>query len=444
MTSVPGPEPFSILDIYPGLGNFRNDIALEVLFRNDSGTDEGESSSVSRRTTTLAWGLCALGIVGMLAGVALQEALDHANEGGWVEHVGLLIAFASFPVIGALIASRQPRNALGWIFVFIGVSIGLLLVGTEYAFLAFVKEPNATWPGATFGAWLGQWLWFPSLMLIPSLGLLLFPNGKPPSKKWRWLVWGCGIIIAIACAASAFQQRLSIETTETGVTKSIDNPFGLLPIDDGEAAVDPFFFLFFGFTILCVASVIVRYRRAQTEERQQLKLLLLAASLFVITIILGDTFDLPEILFPLTLWTIPCAIGVAILKYRLYDVDAVINKTLVYGVLSGLLGLIYLGIVVVLQQALDPVTQQSDLAIAGSTLAVAALFGPLRSRVQAFIDRRFYRRRYNAAATLSEFTSRLRDEVDLDSLTHELVTVVSSTMQPSHASVWLRRDLIHE
>jgi hypothetical protein len=234
-----------------------------------------------------------------------------------------------------------------------------------------------------------------------------------------------------------FQSGISVGEGPDDVLK-IDNPVGFLPFADGEEAAGPVFAIFLFGAFFCLVSLIVRFRRGGAEQRQQLKLLMLGAGAFVITAFLGDTYDLPEILFPLTLWMIPGAIAVAILKYRLYDVDAVINRTLVYGVLTAMLALIYFGIVVLLQRFLDPVTQQSDLAIAGSTLAVAGLFRPLRSRVQAFIDRRFYRRRYDASTTLEGFATRLRDEVDLDSLTQELVTVVGSTMQPKHASIWLR------
>ncbi|MDP9069067.1 MAG: hypothetical protein M3N53_12085 [Actinomycetota bacterium] len=379
----------------------------------------------------LAWGLCAVALASMAGASVMQELLGHANDDGVVEHIALLLGFASFPVIGALIASRRPRNAVGWIFLQVGVGVGILLVATEYTYLAFVKEPGE-WPGATLAAWLEQWLWFPGLMAIPTLGLLLFPDGQPPTPRWRWLVWATGAAIAVVTFASMFQGRLE------GEGYSLENPVGFLPFEDGEKAVDPVLFAFFGLMFLCLASLIVRFRRAGAEQRQQLKLLLLAAVTFSVAIFLGDTFDLPEIIFPLVLWTIPGAIGVAILKYRLYDIDAIINRTLVYGVLTAILAFVYFGLVVALQQTLGRLTEESDLAVAGSTLAVAALFRPLRARLQAFIDRRFYRRKYNARLTLESFSSRLREDVDLDHLARDLTKVVQETMQPAHVSVWLR------
>ena len=390
-----------------------------------------KAAGVSKRYPILAWGLCAVALGGMAAGAIMQDALGHSDEESWIEQVGLLVGFASFPVIGALVASRRPENAIGWIFVGIGMAIGILLPATEYAYYGLVKSPGVR-PGVHLAAWLAEWLWFPALAAIPTVGLLLFPDGRPPSRRWNWLAWVSTGLIAVVSAGSMFQSRLN----DGGY--SVDNPVGFLPWRDGETALEGVFILLFPLMGLCFASLFVRYRRASSEQRQQLKLLLLAALLFVVAITLGDTFELPEVIFPLVLWTIPGAIGVSILKYRLYDIDLIINRTLVYVSLSGVLAGMYLGIVVLLQQALGGVTEDSDLAVAGSTLAVAAMFGPLRSRIQAFIDRRFYRRKYDARLTLESFSSRLRDDVDLEHLASDLTGVVRETMQPAHVSVWLK------
>lgn len=397
-----------------------------------------EVAGVKRWIPALAWGLCTVAVISLVVGALVQEALGRSDEGGLVEDIALMVGFASFPVIGALIASRFPSNALGWIFIGIGLAVGILVVTTEYSYLAFVKEPAGSWPGATLSAWLDQWLWYPGLMAIPTFGLLLFPDGRPPSARWSWVAWASGILIVVVSAASAFQTRLTGGGNGPGDWYSIDNPVGFLPFEDGEKAMEPVFVLIFPLMILSLLSLVVRFRRSGAEQRQQLKLLLWASLIFGVAITLGDTFDLPEVIFPLTLWMIPGAIGVAILKYRLYDVDVIINRTLVYGALTGVLVLVYLGIVFVLQSLLTGVTQDSDLAVAGSTLAVAALFGPARARIQSFIDQRFYRRKYDARRTLESFSARLRDSVDLESLSGELVGVVGETMQPAHASVWLR------
>jgi hypothetical protein len=389
-------------------------------------------AGVKRWIPALGWGLCVLALALLVGGALLQEVTGHANQESTLEHVALLVGFASFPVIGSLIASRHPRNALGWIFLLVGLGVGVLLVATEYSYMAFVKEPSSYWPGATLAAWLGQWLWYPCLMAIPSLALLLFPDGRPPTQRWRWLVWATGLSIGLVSGASMFQRRLQ------GDGFAVDNPVGFLPFADGEQAAEPIFLAFFGVMFLSVASVVVRFRRARPEQRQQIKLLLMASVIFAVAIFLGDTFDLPEIIFPLVLWLIPGAIGVAILRYRLYDIDLVINRTLVYALLTGILVMTYLAIVFALQQVLSDATRESDMAVAASTLAVAALFRPLRTRIQLFIDRRFNRQRYDAQRTIEAFAAKLREDVDLDHLSSDLSAVVTETMQPAHVSVWLR------
>jgi hypothetical protein len=196
-----------------------------------------------------------------------------------------------------------------------------------------------------------------------------------------------------------------------------------------------------------VTSLFVRFRGSLGVERQQLKWLALGGSvllacfgsIFLIEALVADLGDVSvTLIIALAILCLPVSIGIAVRKTRLYDVDVVINRALVYGALTGILGSAYLGTVVVVQSALQPFTRDSDVAVAASTLAMAALFRPLRSRVQSFIDRRFYRSRYDASETLRAFSSRIRDQVDLDALGRELVTVVGTTMQPAHASLWLR------
>lgn len=390
-----------------------------------------EVAGVKRWIPALAWGLCIAALVSMAAGILMQELLGRVNQEGLIEQIALKVGFGSFPVIGALIASRQPSNAIGWIFLMVGLGVGALLPAEEYAHLALVSEPGA-WAGASFAAWLAQWLWFPGLMAIPTLGFLLFPNGRPPSHRWNWVAWASIAVIACVTGGAMFQGRLD------GQGYSLNNPVGFLPFADAEQTLGPLFLLLFPLMLLSLGSMIVRYLRGGAEQRQQLKLLLVAAVAFAIALFLGEAFGLPGVFMAFALWMIPSAIGVAILKYRLYDIDLIINRTLVYGVLTAILVLAYLGIVFLLQQVLSGFTRESDLAVAGSTLAVAAMFRPLRVRVQHFIDRRFYRRKYDAQQTLENFSSRLRDDVDLDHLARDLSSVVRETMQPAHVSVWLR------
>jgi hypothetical protein len=372
----------------------------------------------------------------MGAGKVLEEASNAPSDGSLVEDILLSLAFFSFPVLGALVASRQPRNAMGWIFIAIGLGVGLLVAGAEYAYYGLVLDNEV--PGAAVGAWFEEWLWVPSVGLILSFALLLFPNGRLPSRRWRWVAWVTGSLIALITLGGMLEERI------LGHGYSVDNPIGIPGLGDVEETWGPVLFLFLGCMLLCMLSIVFRFRRSRGDERQQLKLVTFAACFMVVMIVISDLLDAFVgdgfgWLFPVVLMVFLASIAVAMLKYRLYDIDLVINRTLVYGALTALLAATYLGLVVVLQGAI-PAADDSDLTIAGSTLAVAALFRPLRSRVQGFIDRRFYRRKVDAQRTLESFSSRLREDVDLDHLSADLLEVVRDTMQPVHASLWLRRS----
>lgn len=387
---------------------------------------------VKRHLPALGWGLCAAALLSMIAGAILQEARGGDIDQGLAEQIGLLLGFASFPVLGALIAAKQPGNALGWIFLGVGVSIGVLLMATEYAYLSLVERREGL-PLGIVAIWLEQWLWYPALGLIATFGLLLFPNGKPPPGRfWRAVAWVSGGTLVTFAIGATLQEGFE---SEGGF--SIENPVGL-GLPHVEEALGPVFAVFGVCAVLSAFSLVVRFWRSRGDERQQLKVLTMAAVFVVAVSAAGDLLELPGYIFPLTLWMIPGAVALAIFKHRLYDIDAIVNRTLVYGVLTAILGLVYLGAIVLLQQLLGGVTGRSDLTIAGSTLAVAGLFGPLRGRVQRFIDRRFYRQRYNASHTLETFSSRLRDDVDLHHMTQDLAAVVRETMQPAHVSVWLK------
>ena len=390
----------------------------------------------ARRPSVRAWGLCGLAILMMGAGVVLEQASNAPSDGSLLENILLWLAFLSFPVLGAMVASRQPRNAIGWIFIAVGVGIGFLVTGTEYAYYGLVLDNEV--PGAAVGAWFEQWLWLPSTGLILTFGLLLFPNGRLPSRRWGWVAWVTGLLIAFVTIAGMMEERLQ------GHGYSVDNPVGVPGLGDVEETFDPVLLLLLGCIFLCAASIVARFRRARGDERQQLKLVAFGACFMVVMLFISDLLD--DFvgdgfgwLFPVVLLVFLASIAVAMLKYRLYDIDLVINRTLVYGALTALLAATYLGLVVLLQGAI-PAADDSDLTIAGSTLAVAALFRPLRSRVQGFIDRRFYRRKFDAQQTLESFSASLREDVDLDHLSADLLRVVQDTMQPVHSSLWLRRS----
>jgi hypothetical protein len=373
-------------------------------------------------------------------GVAIEEATGAPSDGTLVEDILLFAAFISFPLLGALVASRQPRNAIGWIFIAVGVGIGLLVAGEEYAYYGLVQGNEV--PGAAVGAWFEQWLWLPSLGLILTFGLLLFPNGRLPSRRWRWVAWVTGLLLAIVTVASMMEERMQSGDPPRDPGYSIDNPIGIPGLGDVEATFGPVLFALAVCIVLCGASIFVRFRRSRGDERQQLKMVAFGGCFMVVMLLVSDFLDavLPSSfgwLFPVVLLLFLASIAVAMLKYRLYDIDLVINRTLVYGALTALLAGAYLALVVVLQSVI-PGADDSDLTIAGSTLAVAALFRPLRARVQGFIDRRFYRRKFDAQQTLESFSSRLREDVDLEHLSADLMNVVTDTMQPVHASLWLR------
>lgn len=383
----------------------------------------------SRAASALAWSLLAITVVGVVVGQVLERATD-SLDGSLAEEIALLVAFMAFPVVGTLIASRHPRNAVGWLLLGIGLLTAALVVASGYTRYGLVLHPDWNLPATTLGAWIENWAWLPLLSTITTLLFLLFPTGRPPSRRWRPVVWIAGAHISLITVLSMLEEKLR------GDGFLIDNPIGISGLGDVEE-MSLLLLPLFPLVLLCASSLIFRYRSASYEERQQLKWVAVAAFLFAVGTTVGEILQLPTILFPLFLGALPASIAVAMLKYRLYDIDLIINRTLVYGGLTALLATTYFGIVVLLQGVI-PAAGDSDLTIAGSTLAVAALFRPLRTRLQGFIDRRFYRRKFDAQRTLESFSSRLRDDVDLDHLSADLLGVVRETMQPEHASLWLR------
>jgi hypothetical protein len=346
----------------------------------------------------------------------------------------------SFSVIGALIASHRPENPIGWIFLAVGCCYGLLSAGDEYAIYALLTNPGALALGAE-ASWLGQWIWAPGLGLILVFLPLLFPDGHPPSPRWRPVGWLGGLSIVLAVVSSTIV--LWPERGPALVTGD-ESPSHVLDVVLLFAAVPMLFVAGLG----AVNSLLVRFRRSRGDERQQIKWFASAAALTLIWIIVfgqSTLRGLPEAMVALSsllvIPSIPIATGVAILRYRLYDIDVIINRTLVYGSLTVILVGLYFGGIVVLQRVFVLLTgERSTLAVVTSTLLIAALFNPLRRRIQGFIDRRFYRRKYDAAKTLEAFSAKLRDETDLDALSGDLVGVVRETMQPAHVSLWLRPD----
>jgi hypothetical protein len=390
----------------------------------------GVGEATSRRLGPwLAWALCALSLALTALDfllIAMNVSLNTPVYVFWPELTSLAVGYS---VIGAIIGSRLPNHPIGWICCAIGLIAAVDHFAGEYAVYALLAQPH-TLPGGKAMLWLQGWFWMLFIGLIVFL-LLLFPTGRLPSRRWRPFAW---VSVAMISGGVIWS---SIISPDVG--------FNAHP-----SPVQLFVLLLGG---VAAASLVVGRRGARGVERQQIKWLLYVGPLFFIAAGLHVGFYY----FWLTerswgLWASyllvavgglsgPMAIGIAILRYRLYEIDLIINRTLVYGSLTAILVALYFVGIVVLQRVFVLLTgQKSTLAVVASTLVIAALFNPLRRRIQAFIDRRFYRRKYDARKTLEAFSAQLRDETDLEALSDDLLGVVRETMQPAHVSLWLRPE----
>jgi hypothetical protein len=399
---------------------------------------------MTRRTITiLGWSACAISV--LLFALALLVAWA-SEQDGFLGFAVFTLGFLAFPAVGALIVTRQPGNTIGWIFCAVGLLIGFWSFAGQYAVYALVIAPGSL-PDGVAVAWLGSWAGEPGWGLITTFLPLLFPTGRLLSPRWRPVAWSAVIVIALQIASDVlrpgpFQLHSlgSLVPPERNPT-GIDALAGAADLISNSLSVVSLLV-----TIPCLASIVVRYRRAKGIERAQIRWF--AYATFPVPIVFlavslssGDQLQtIGGLLFVLAIAAFPGAVGIAILRYRLWDIDILINRTLVYGVLTTALVAVYISSVILLETLLRPlVGENNDLAIVISTLAIAALFNPLRKRIQAFIDRRFYRRKYDAIKTLAAFSATLRDEVDLDRLAGRLVEVVEETMQPAQVSLWLSK-----
>jgi hypothetical protein len=419
----------------------------------------------SRAASWLAWSLAGLSGAMFVAGAILtvlslyvtapaaQPSSDWGT-GGAIGNLLILAPFLAFTIVGALIASRRPENPIGWICLVAGLFWTLIALGDQYTAYGLATTGVDPFPAAV--AALSQWLWVPPVGLLSIYLILFFPDGRLPSRRWRPLAWFSGAVMVLVSLAIALAPG---PLPDLG---GVRNPFGLEGYPWIADATNDIPALLPLCTLASALSLVLRYRRSGREEREQIKWIAFAGSfvglMSLITVVSALIFA-PE--FPYSTGTqpvwlgvlqdlellsfaaIPLAVGIAVLRYRLYDIDVIINRTLVYGSLSAILAALYFGGVALTEALFRSLTgqqHQPQLTIVVSTLVIAALFTPLRRRIQSFIDRRFYRRKYDARKTLEAFSAKLRDETDLDALSNDLVGVVRDTMQPSHVSLWLRPD----
>src|SRR5215207_77896 len=397
-----------------------------------------------RAAARIAWSLCAFSLtLTALSLLLLALNFSHPNAHTydfWLENT---IVPVSFSIIGAFIASRLPANPVGWLFCAAASISAVTHLSAEYAIYALLAQPDSL-PAGEAMAWIASWVWIVFIGCI-ALSLLLFPNGRLPSSRWRWLAW----LVVLLTVAGAVWEALS-----PGVIVSlgpIRNPLGIEGLPSAYKPVQTIMFALL--LVVAVSTFVLRLRWARGIERQQIKwpayTAVLAASGSVLTYTISEAISswwlewTGFVLMSVSALGMPISIGIAIVRYRLYEIDLLINRTLVYGSLTAILALVYFGGVTATQtlfRALTGQEEQPQLAIVVSTLVIAALFTPLRRRIQSFIDRRFYRRKYDARKTLEDFSAQLRNETDLKALSDDLVGVVKETMAPAHVSLWLRPD----
>jgi hypothetical protein len=398
---------------------------------------------MSRRTATLiAWSMWATSFtLTALSLFFLVMNFSHpyvSNYPYWLENIVFAIGFST---VGAVIASRSSHeNSIGWLFCAIGLSFGVIHFSAEYAIYALLAQPG-TLIGGEVAAWILSWGWILAVGFIVFLALL-FPDGRLPSHRWRWFAWLSLLLIFTGALWGAFTPGSILSLGR------INNPLGVEGLPNVWKLTQT---LMLTLIFVSAASLVVRLRRARGVERQQIKWFtytgVVASSAALLTYTISEPTGalwlewVGYVVMQVALIGMPISMGIAILRYRLYEIDLLINRTLVYVSLTATLVALYFVGIVVLQRFIVLLTgQQSTLAVVASTLLIAALFTPLRRRIQGFIDRSFYRRKYDARMTLEAFSAQLRNETDLEALGDDLVRVVRETIQPAHVSLWVRPE----
>jgi hypothetical protein len=402
----------------------------------------------ARAAAWLAWSLCAVSLALTLLGL-LFVVTSRSYGIAQIFHYWLVntVIAIGFSTVGAVIAPRLPhQNPVGWLFCTLGLIAGMRLFCAEYAIVTLLSEPGSLpskLPGGEALAWISSWVWVPHIGIFLFLALL-FPDGRPPSPRWRPLVWSIGVVVVVATVSVAFWPEAA-----RGFDL-VNHPLG---IEVATGTINPAETILYALGLIAAASLLARLRRTKGVERQQVKwfayAVVVLATSATLAYVVPESTGVGWLGWISSVWVIaslvclPVTMGIAILRYHLYNIDLIINRTLVYGSLTALLALVYFGGVVLTEAIFRAVTgqeRQPQLAVIVATLAIAALFTPLRHSIQGFIDRRFYRRKYDAIKTLEDFSAKMREETDLDALSDDLTSVIRESMQPAHVSLWLRPD----
>ena len=427
----------------------------------ETGSAHRRLRSTTRARPAAVWSLVGLYLAasGMGTWLSTQVHAEHAPVGvsvlAWLaDDIFGLLWMAAFALVGAVIVSRRPGQPVGQLMLVIAAVLSSLAVGRNYAAYAIGGSPSDPPTSGVLAGWISVW----SFVLFVVLGLallpLVYPDGRLLSRRWRPVVWMAVAVVLLSGLGAIVSDRLSISMHPAGAEPvlifDIANPLkvgwaarvaGGIPEPATAAAALLF--------LLAFASVIVRFRRSRGVERQQMKCLVFTPIVLILFILAGiaagalidglpgSDVPLQQLLFV----AYPVAVGLAVLRYRLYDIDRIISRTVAYGLVVAVLGAVYVAGVVGLGTAVSAVTGQegSDLVVAASVLAVVALFGPVRSRVQRAVERRFNRSGYEARQAVDVFAQELRDEVDLEAIQRSLVTTTAATVQPTSVSVWLTR-----
>jgi hypothetical protein len=391
------------------------------------------SRAVATTVALLALALEAVALILLVPASAVPGLGNFGSNG-----VASLVLALTFPSVGWLIASRRRENRVGWMFLVIGFFYALTQFSSMYAVYGLLAAPGSL-PLADVMAWLNGVVWAPAFTLLILL-LLFFPDGRLPSRRWRPVVWIAGaafLVTVVPNAVALWPYRGPLLLAADRALPPADTAPATAQLLQNIGVIASLFVAAAG-----AGALVIRFRRSGGAERQQIKWFASAAIFEVAVLFMMSGVALPppfDILVALIATPmIPIAIGVAILRHRLYDIDRIISRTVSYGAVTGILALVFVGTILVSQTVLASFFSGSSVAVAASTLVVAALFQPLRRRVQAVVDRRFNRARYDAERTVAAFGAGLRDEVDLGALRHDLVVTIDQTLQPTHTGVWLR------